>query len=114
MFLDLHVLNLLIVTVLSTSFRFARCFAFAPLPRFQESFQIIEARCPEHPVLLDPGVDRAQRLRIELVYAMSPFPMFANQVGTSQQPQVLGNCRPRDGKSTGDLSRWLAALAKQV
>jgi len=66
------------------SFWFARGFALSRVLRFYESFQVVEARCPEHAVLLDPGIDRTQGLGIKLVYAMPPFPMFTDQVGASQ------------------------------
>ena len=65
---------------------FPFCFRAASLSRvlrFYEGFQVIEARCPKHTVLLDPGIDSTQGLRIELVDAMPPFPMFTNQVGAS-------------------------------
>ena len=93
---------------------FPRGFSLSRVLRFYESFQVIEARCPEHAVLLDPGIDRTQGFRIQFVNAMPPFAMFPNQVGPSQQSQVLRNCRPRNRKGAGNLSRRLTAPAKQV
>ena len=87
---------------------FPRRFSLSRVLRFYESFQVIEARCPEHAVLLDPGIDRTQGLRIQLVNAMPPFAMFLNQVGPSQQSQVLRDCRPRNRKGAGNLpAGWL-------
>ena len=62
----------------------ASVFVLSRVLRFYESLQVVEARCPEHAVLLDPGIDRAQGLRIELVYAMPAFAVFTDQVGASQ------------------------------
>lgn len=66
------------------SFRFALGFALSRVLRFYESFQVVEACRPENTILLDPGIDGAQGLRIELVYAMPAFPVFTNQVSASQ------------------------------
>jgi hypothetical protein len=62
----------------------ASVFVLSRVLRFYESLQVVEARCPEHAVLLDPGIDRAQGLRIELVYAMPALAVFTDQVGASQ------------------------------
>jgi hypothetical protein len=79
----LNVFDLLIALFLSGfSFWFAR--ALPRVLRFYESFQVVEARCPKHTVLIDPGIDSAQGLRIKLVNPVPPFPMFTNQVGASQ------------------------------
>ena len=76
---------------------------------FDEDFQIGQAGAPEAAVLLDPGVDGAERLGIEFVNAVTAFAMFADQVGAAQQAQVLGDGRARDREGFGDLSGRLAA-----
>ena len=90
------------------SFQFPRVFGF------HKRFQIVQARGPELAVLLDPGVDGAQRFRIELIYTMAAFPVLANQVSTAQQTQVLRDCRAGNGESAGDLSRGLRATAQEI
>jgi len=79
-----------------------------------ECFQIGEVGAPEAAVLFDPVVDGAQRLRVEVVDAVAAFAVLANEVGATEQAQVLRNRGPGDGKGVGDLSRGLAAKAKQV
>src|SRR5450631_4021176 len=75
---------------------------------FDKGFQIVQAGRPEDAVLFDPGINRAERLRIELVNSTAAFAVFADQVGAAQQAQVLGDCGTRDGERFGDLSGWLA------
>jgi hypothetical protein len=81
---------------------------------FDECFQVREANGPEMAVLLDPGIDGAERFGVELVDAMTPFAVLADQVGAAQQAQVLGNCGTGNRESLGDLSGGLAAPAQQV
>src|SRR5580704_12615717 len=56
---------------------------------FDVGFQAVEVRGPEGAVLLDPGIDRAQRLRIELVDAVTSFAMLANQMCAAQQAEMF-------------------------
>jgi hypothetical protein len=87
-------------------FRFAGRLCFPRMLGFDVGFQVVQARGPEHPVLLDPGVDGAERIGIELVNAVTAFAVFADQVRAAQQTQVFG-----DG---GNLSGRLAASAQEV
>jgi hypothetical protein len=62
------------------------------LPRvlgFHEGFQVIQASGPEDSVLLDPGVNGAQWLRIELIDAVATFSVLANQVGATQEAKMF-------------------------
>jgi len=81
---------------------------------FDEGFQVGEAMGPEGAVLLDPRIDGAQGFRVELVDAVPAFAVFADQMCSTQQAQVLGNSRARDGERFGDLSSGLAASAQKV
>ncbi len=81
---------------------------------FHEGFQAVQTGGPENSILLNPGVDRAQRLRVELVNAIAPFAMFTNQVSPAKQAQVFGNCGTGDRECIGDLSGGLAAAAEKI
>ena len=79
-----------------------------------ESFQAGEAGAPETAVLLQPRIDGAQRLRIELVDAMAPVSLFPDEMRPAQQAKVLGNRRPGYGKGRGNLAGGLTSAAQQV
>ena len=97
------------------SFGFAgRGLSFAGVFGFDERFQVVETRCPEHAVLLDPGVDGAQRLWIQLINPVTPLPMFSDQVRAAKQAQVFRDGRPRDGERAGDLTGRLASPAQEI
>jgi hypothetical protein len=64
--------------------------------------------------LLDPGVDGAEGFGIEVVDAVAAFPVLADEVGTTEKTEVLGDRGPRDGKGAGNLAGGLAAPTKQV
>jgi hypothetical protein len=99
----------------SVSFRFAgSSVRFPGVLGFDKSFQIGQAGAPEAAVLLDPGINGAQRLRIELIDPAAAFAMLADQMSAAEQTQVLGNRGPRNGKGAGDLSRRLLAPAQKV
>src|SRR5579859_672544 len=80
------------VMIVSSGHSFLLAGSSFRLPRvlgFDKTFQIVQARGPEHPVLLDPGVHRSQRLRIQLVNAMPPLAVLAYKMGAPQQAQVF-------------------------
>jgi len=81
---------------------------------FDERFEIGEVHLPEAAILLEPGVDGAKRLGIELVDAVTAFAMLAYEVSTAKQAKVLRDGRARDGKNAGDAAGWLATLAEKV
>src|SRR5579863_4572572 len=81
---------------------------------FDEGFQVVQACSPEDSVLLDPGIDGAQRFRIELVDAMAPFAVLADEVGAAKQAQVLGYCGAGDRERSGDLAGRLAATPEEI
>ncbi len=97
------------------SFLFARGFiGLALLFGFNEGFQTVQTGFPEDSILLNPGVDCAQRLRVELVNAIASFAVFTNKVSSPKQTQVFGNCGTRNRKCIGDLSGGLAAEAEKI
>ena len=59
---------------------------------FHKCFQVVQACGPEDAVLLDPRVDGAERFGIELVDAVAPFAMLADQMSAAQ--------------ADADASRW--------
>jgi hypothetical protein len=87
---------------------------FAFVLGFHKSFQIGKAGAPEDAVLLDPGIDCAQGIGIELVDAVTAFAVLADQVGAAQEAKVLGNGWTGDGKSLRDLSGGLSAAAEKI
>ena len=87
---------------------------FASVFGFYKGFEVGQARAPETAVVLQPGVDGAQRFRIELVNAVASFAMLADQVRAPQQAQVLGNRGTGHRKSPGNVSSRLATSPQHV
>jgi hypothetical protein len=87
---------------------------FAGVLSLDEGFQISEIRAPKAAVLLNPGVDGAERLGIELINAVAAFAVLADEMSAAQQAQMLGNGGTGDWESAGNLSRWLAAAAEKI
>jgi len=81
---------------------------------FDECLQVVEAGGPEDAVLLNPGIDGAERFGIEVVDAMTSFAVLADQVRAPQKAEMLRNGRTRHREGAGDLSCGLAAAAKQI
>lgn len=81
---------------------------------FNKRFQVIQAGRPEGAVMLQPRIDRAKRLGIQMVETVPAFPMLVYQVCAAQQTQVFRNRRPRDRKRLRDLPSRLAPFAEQV
>jgi hypothetical protein len=78
---------------------------------FDEGFQVREVEFPEAAVLVDPGIDGAERLGIKPVDAMAAFAVLAHQVCAAKQPEVLRDCWTRNWEGLGNFSRGLAASA---
>src|SRR5271167_2646630 len=76
---------------LLSPFRFAGKLRFARVLGFDVGFQVVQTRRPEHPVLLDPGVNGAERIGIELVNAVTAFAVLPDQVCAAQEAQVFGD-----------------------
>jgi hypothetical protein len=74
------------------SFGFAGSLRFPGVLGFDKGLQVGQAGAPEAAVLLNPGVDGAERFGIELINAVAAFAMFADQVSAAQKAQVLGDC----------------------
>src|SRR2546426_6572306 len=81
---------------------------------FDKGLQAGQVRAPEYTILLQPGIHCTQGFWIELVKAMSSLPAFPDQMRPAQQPQVLGDRRPRHRKGPRDLSRGLASLPQEI
>jgi hypothetical protein len=96
-----------------------RCFlggglGFAGVLGFDEGFEVSQAGAPEAAILLDPGVDGAERFGVELVDAVPTFAMFSHEVGVAEQAEVLGDGGAGDREGFGNLSGGLAAAAEEV
>lgn len=87
---------------------------FLGIFRFDERLEIVEAHGPEAAVLLEPGVDSAQRFWIEVIDPMAPLAMLADEMRAAQQPQVTGDGRSRYRKCLSDRSGGLAATPQQI
>jgi hypothetical protein len=97
------------------SFLFARGFiGLALMFSFNKSFQAVQICSPEDSILLDPGVDCAERLRVEVVNAITSFAVFTNQVSPPKQTQVFRNCWTRNRECIRDMSGGLAAPAEKI
>jgi hypothetical protein len=89
-------------------------FTFPGILGFYERFQVVQARGPEHAVLLNPGINGAERLRIELIDTMATFPMLAHEMSPPQQTQMLRDGWAGNRKRAGDLSCGLRATAQEI
>lgn len=89
-------------------------FGFASVLGLDQRFQIVQAIHPKRAILLDPGIDRAQRFRIEMVDAVSAFTLLPDEVGSSQQAQMLGNRGPGDREGAGNLPGRLGAATEKI
>ncbi|MGA8273747.1 MAG: hypothetical protein WB919_19450 [Candidatus Sulfotelmatobacter sp.] len=81
---------------------------------FDEGLQAIEIQFPEVAVLIEPGVDGAERLGIELVDAVASLAMLTNEMGAAKQAQMLGDGGAGDGKGSGNFSGGLAAPPQEI
>jgi hypothetical protein len=81
---------------------------------FDEGLQVREVQLPEVPISVDPGIDGAERLGIQLINAVTAFAVFADQMGAAEKAQVLGNGGAGDGKGLGNFTGRLAAAAEQI
>jgi hypothetical protein len=62
----------------------------------------------------EPMIDGTERLGIKTVEAVAADAVFADQAGTAEQAEVLGDGGAGDGKGAGDLAGGLVALAKEI
>jgi hypothetical protein len=76
--------------------------------------QIGKRHLPEHPVVAEPGIDRSERLRVQLVQAPPALAAFVHEMRAAQQAQVLRDGRARNGKGLSDSSGGQAAPAQEV
>ncbi len=98
----------------SFSIGFCREVVFLSVFSFYKRFKVGEVYVPEIAILVEPCIHGAQRFRIEAVNPATALPVFLHQMGPSQQPQVLGDGRPGNGKRLRDRSRRLAAGPQQI
>jgi hypothetical protein len=64
--------------------------------------------------MLEPMIDRTERLGIQMVEALAAETVLADQPGTAEQAQVFRDGRSGDGKAAGNLASGLLALAKEI
>src|ERR1700685_50317 len=81
---------------------------------FYKGFEAGQIRAPETAVVFEPGVNRAQRLWVELVDAVAAFAMLLHQMRPAQQAKMLGDCWAGNGKGLRNVSGGLAAAAQQI
>lgn len=82
--------------------------------RLEEGFKVSELAGPEETVLVEPVVNGAKWLGIEMVVAMAADAVFANEASTAEKAKMLGDGRAGDGEGACDLSGGLVAKAKEV
>ena len=81
---------------------------------FYKGFQIRQTRLPEHAILFQPRIHSLQRLRIELVKAMTAFAPFFYKMSLAQQTEMFRNGRSLNRKCSRDLPGRQTALPQQV
>src|SRR5258708_37262806 len=81
---------------------------------FDKRLQIRQADAPEAAILLEPGIDSAERLGIELVDAVAAFAVLPHQMSPPQQAQVFRDRRAGNRKRPGNLPGRLAAPPQKV
>jgi hypothetical protein len=81
---------------------------------FDKCFQIGQIHLPEVAVLIEPGIDGAERLGIELVDAVTAFAVFADEVGATQKAEVFGDGGAGDREGSSDGSGGLAAATEKI
>jgi len=81
---------------------------------FDEILEIRKRGAPELAVLLDPGIDSTQRLRIEVVNAIAAFAVLAHEVCPTEQAQMFRDGWARYGKRLGNFAGRLATVPEQV
>ena len=81
---------------------------------FHKGFKASETGAPEVAILLEPGIDGSKRLGIELVDAVATLAMLMHEMSAAEKAQVLGDCRPGNGKGVSDISSGLVAAAQKI
>jgi len=81
---------------------------------FDKILQAGQVHLPEGAVLAKPGIDRAQRLGIELVDAVAAFAVLVDQMGCAQKAKVFRDSGTGNREGSGNRPSGLAALAKQI
>src|ERR1700692_4225793 len=97
-------------------FRILSCsmglFVFFGVLGFNKSLQIGETQLPEIAILIEPAVDGAQRLGIELVDAVAALSMFVNEMRLPQEAEVLRDRGTGDRERSGNGPGRLTAAAQ--
>jgi hypothetical protein len=81
---------------------------------FDKCFQIGQIHLPEIAILIEPGIDGAERLGIELVDAVAALAVFADKVGATQKAEVFGDGGAGDREGSSDGSGGLAAATEKI
>jgi hypothetical protein len=81
---------------------------------FDERFQVGQVHFPKSTVLIDPRIDGAERIGIELIDAVTAFAVFSYQVCAAEKTKVFRDGGTGDEESLGDFSGGLAATAQQI
>jgi len=81
---------------------------------FHKFLQLVQTRCPEDAILLDPRVDGAERVRVELVNAIASFTVLTDKVSAAQEAEMLRDGRTGYREGIGDLSSGLTAPAEKI
>ncbi|MGC2020649.1 MAG: hypothetical protein WA654_06270, partial [Candidatus Sulfotelmatobacter sp.] len=71
---------------------------------FHELFEAGQIRAPEAAVLIEPGVDGAERFRIELVDTVAAFAVLLHEMGAAEEAEVFGDGGAGNGKGASDFS----------
>ena len=67
-------------------------------------FQCVQTLFPELPVMLEPLICSAQSTRLDAAVVLASFDFAAQESGTFQDHDVLGNCIERNGEWSCNLA----------
>jgi len=90
------------------------CSGFGVGHGIQVAFEQVQARRPQLPVRLQPGVDGAQRFGTQVVDALLCIRPDFDQAGVAEDTQMLGDRRLADGEVVDERADGQIRAPEQV
>lgn len=85
-----------------------------PVFAFHKGFEAGGLGDPEGTVLVEPGIDGGEGLRVEAIEAMASVAILNDEMSAAEDAEMPGDGRARNGKGCGDLPGRLAAAAEKI
>src|SRR5262249_10601336 len=82
------------------------------LCRFNVALQSFEVDGPEAPVLVQPLIDLAKRLDVQLAVTFASLLLIDDELRFTEDAEVLGDGRPADRKTAGERAHRLPSSAQ--